>query len=249
MSARARIGEAAAPLVALSMRGERYECPLCGGRFRRLRSFGRVRRENALCPRCGSLERTRALWLFMSNELPLEAGTRILHVAPERGLRSRLEAEPGLDYVTGDLLRRDVDVQLDITSLPFDDDSFDVVLCSHVLEHVPDDRAAMREMRRVLRPGGVAIVMVPVELDSERTREDPTVTDPAEREELFGQDDHVRAYGRDFRERLTEAGFEVEVVDVTERFSPEEASRHALVEQTGSGEENPFRSDIHLCRA
>ena len=191
----------------------------------------------------------RALWLFISSRPELtKQGTRVLHVAPDLGLRGRLEEIPGLEYVTGDLLRPDVDVRLDITAIPFDDGRFDLIICSHVLEHVPDDLLAMREMARCLGPGGRAIVMVPLEPGRERTFEDPTVTDPRRRKELFNQDDHVRIYGQDFEQRLRRAGFEFERIDVAEALGAEAARRHALVEQTVSGEPNPFRSDVYLCR-
>jgi SAM-dependent methyltransferase len=242
-------GHLAAPAIALAYRGDRIECPICGGHFRKLRPFGRVRRADALCPRCGSLERMRALWLFIASRPELtKAGSRVLHVAPDEGLRARLERLPGLDYVTGDLLRHDVDVRLDITAMPFEDGRFDLVVCSHVLEHVPDDRLAMREIARVLRPGGSAVLMVPLEPEREWTFEDPTVTDAKRREELFNQDDHVRIYGRDFDDRLREAGLEVERIDVAQALGRELTERHALVERPISGEPNPFRSDVYLTR-
>jgi SAM-dependent methyltransferase len=242
-------GPRLAPAIALAYRGNRIECPVCGGRFRRLRPFGRTRRVNALCPRCGALERTRSLWLYLSTETELtREHARVLHVAPEPSVDSRLRRLTNLDYVTGDLERSDVDVAMDITSMPFDAESFDAVICSHVLEHVPDDRLALREILRVLRPGGQAVLMIPLDPSRASTLEDPTVTDPAERERRFNQRDHVRIYGQDFEDRLLEAGFEFGRIDLPARLGHELAERHALVERTETGAPNPFRSDIFACR-
>jgi SAM-dependent methyltransferase len=156
------------------------------------------------------MERHRLLWLFLRERTDLLDGPhRLLHLAPEPVFHRRLSVLPGLDYVTADLdspLARD---RVDVTALPYADDSFDAILCNHVLEHVPDDRRAMRELHRVLRPGGWAILQVPIRSGRATTYEDPTVTGPAERRRAFGQEDHVRIYGRDYEERLAEAGFRV----------------------------------------
>jgi SAM-dependent methyltransferase len=136
----------------------------------------------------------------------------VLHVAPERHVREVLLRRRPRRYVTADLSSRDVKVRLDITRLPFPDASFDLVLCNHVLEHVQEDTKAMRELLRVLTPGGRSIPQVPIGLALDHTREDPAITDPRDRERLFGQEDHVRIYGPDYPARLEKAGFTVEVV-------------------------------------
>lgn len=139
----------------------------------------------------------------------------MLHVAPELCFKLKFKQIPFLDYVTADLHGGDVTLKMDITSIPHTDNAFDVVFCSHVLEHVPDDRAAMREIMRVLKPGGWAVIMVPVRMNR-LTDEDLSVTDPREREERFGQHNHVRYYGRDITDRLKEAGFNVTVTRASE---------------------------------
>jgi SAM-dependent methyltransferase len=159
-------------------------CPLSGTRARRFLPFGggTVVRPNARCAHCDSLERHRLIWLYLRNETDLFSPTgrkRMLHVAPEPVLRERLIGEPLIDYLSADLEPGGADVQMDITAIDFPADSFDVIYCSHVLEHVPDDALAMRELCRVLRPTGWAILQVPILLA--RTDEDPSVTDPEER--------------------------------------------------------------------
>jgi SAM-dependent methyltransferase len=205
--------------------GDDVECPCCGSTFRR---FGPLVFDDRMCWTCGSLERDRLLWLLLDRRPEMLApGLRILHVAPERALGARLRALPGVRYVAGDLDARYAEHRIDVTALGFPDDSFDAVLCNHVLEHVPDDRRAMRELRRVLAPGGWAILLVPL-ARRPTTDEDATVTDRHDRTVRFGQHDHVRQYGWDYVDRLREAGFEV----TEERLEPDlgEAlvQRHSL---------------------
>lgn len=196
-------------LLVVSVGPKRVECPICGGRFRRFLAHGLERRENARCPRCGSLERQRLLYLYLQRRTGFFRNrVRVLHFAPEPYFL-RFGTLPNVELVTADLSYPHVDVNLDITRLPLPDDSFDVVLCSHVLEHVPNDAAAMREIQRVLKPGGWSVLMVPFERSRAETFEDPSVTDPSERERLFGQYDHVRVYGRDYTDRLRRAGLDV----------------------------------------
>ena len=186
-------------------------CPVCGRSSRRFRAFGRVAREGAQCIHCGALERHRLLWLFLVRRTDLfdASPRRMLHVAPEECLELRLRSALGDGYVTADIADPAATVQMDVTDIRFPDESFDVICCSHVLEHVPDDRRAMRELRRVLRRGGFAVFLVPVE--GERTFEDPAIVDPEARRAAFGQEDHVRIYGADVADRLAEAGFRVTI--------------------------------------
>lgn len=193
------LADARRRLRALALRGDSVECPCCDGRFRRFVAapWGTDR----LCPRCGSRDRHRALWLWLRDRMRLEeTRLRLLHFAPENALERRVR--PLTDYVTADLNPGAAMVAADITRLPFPDDSFDAILCIHVLEHVDDDRAAVAELRRVLRPGGWAAVMVPIDLDRATTHEDPSVTSPEDRRREFWQHDHVRLYGRDLAGRL-----------------------------------------------
>jgi SAM-dependent methyltransferase len=199
-------------------------CPCCESRYR---EFAPLNGPDRVCWHCGSLERDRLQWLFLDrNPSLLRPGTRILHVAPEAPLRPRLESAAGI-YVCGDLTGTFGDGIIDITCLRYADGSFDAVICNHVLEHVPDDRAAMRELRRVLAPGGWAILLVP-DVEAERTVEDPTVVDAAERLRLYGQEDHVRRYGRDYLDRLAAAGFAPEAIDLAAELPSELIARHRL---------------------
>jgi SAM-dependent methyltransferase len=192
----------------LAMAGRRVQCPCCGARYRRFKAF---HGEDRACWRCGSLERHRSLALFLDRHPELLwRDMSILHVAPEGMLRDRLAGVAGARYVSGDLTAELGPEEIDVTALQYDDASFDLVVCNHVLEHVPDDRRAIREIARVLRPGGAAILLVP-DVEAAVTDEDPSVTDPAERVRRFGQDDHVRRYGWDYVDRLREAGLRVDV--------------------------------------
>jgi len=204
------------------------QCPCCA---RRWGSFIPAwNRPDAICPGCGSHERHRALWLYLAEHTSLgDEPMSLLHFAPEYALRGRMEALPGLRYVTADLDPDGVDVQLDITAMPFDDDAFDAILCSHVLEHVPDDRAAMSELHRVLHPDGWALVLVPLDLARESTYEDFSVTAPEDRVREFGQDDHVRMYAPDIVQRLEGAGFDVVTDRFVEQLGEERRRRHGLL--------------------
>lgn len=173
-------------------------------------------------------------WMFLQERKVLRKDLRVLHVAPERCLRERLTILPNVKYTAGDKFTPGYDyppgtIDLDITAMPFADNSFDLILCSHVLEHVSDDRQAMRELYRVLAPGGTAILMVPVVMERPVTDEDPTVTDPQERIRRFGQFDHVRLYGRDYADRLRGAGFDVVEDAMTDRLSPTDVFRFGLL--------------------
>ncbi len=210
-------------------RGAAVHCPLCEHGFDRFKDAWN--RPNALCWRCGAHERHRAQWLLFERrpELLRDAGS-LLHFSPEWCLRRRLAAVPGLRYVTTDLdARQAAELRLDITALDLPDDGFDAVICSHVLEHVADDRAAMRELHRVTAPGGFALVMVPLALDRPHTYEDPSITAPEERRRAFLQHDHVRLYTPDIADRLRSAGFAVETVDSAAELGPQRAARHGLL--------------------
>ena len=180
------------------------------------------------------------LWLYLARERPdlLGEAHSLLHFAPEPGIRRRLASVRHLHYVTTDLHDPGVSVRADITALPFPDGRFDAVLCSHVLEHVPDDVRAMGELVRVLRPGGWAIVLVPLDLDRAQTLEDPAIDSPEARRVAYWQHDHVRLYGRDFGDRLGAAGFHVEVDPFVRRLGPEAIERYGLFP----------REDVYLCR-
>lgn len=190
---------------------KRY-CPICGflaGKFKP-GGTGLKKRENAKCPGCGSLERHRLLWLYLVNvawgQLP-KRKKDLLHIAPERFLVEILKDRPDVNYMSGDLEMSESMLKLDLTDIPSWDAQWDLVLCSHILEHIPDDHAAMREMFRILRPGGLLLVIVPTY--GKNTYEDFSITSPEGRRKHFGQEDHVRKYGWDIQGRLTGSGFEV----------------------------------------
>lgn len=205
-------------------RGSRVRCPCCGSTYR---EFAPYNGPDRICWRCGSLERDRLLWLLFTRRPELlRPGLDVLHIAPERALRPRLQRVAG-KYVAGDIDRAFGKLRLDVTQLDVADESFDAVICNHVLEHVEDDRAALRELRRVLRPGGWAILLVP-DMVSATTAEDPTIEDPALRQRLFGQRDHVRRYGWDYLDRLFEAGFRTEVINMESEISSEAIDRYRL---------------------
>ena len=210
-------------------RGGRVECPCCGGRFRGFLPGGARGRPGARCPRCGSLERHRLLWLYLEQRTDLWTRPhRVLHFAPEPRLARRLTRAPNVEYLSADLHSPPAMRRIDVTDIPFPDGAFDVILCCHVLEHVRDDRRAMRELRRVLAPGGWAVLQTPVESRRETSLEDPGSSGPEERRRLFGQADHVRVYGRDFFERLAEAGFAVRRDPWVRELEPEQVQRWGL---------------------
>ena len=209
----------------LRLRGDDVECPCC---TIRLRAFAPAwNRGNALCPRCGSHERHRLLALYLQRRMqPVE---RLLWFAPEYSLERHVRALGNASVVTADLDGVGVDVAIDLSErIPFDDGAFDAILCSHVLEHVPDDANAMRELKRALAPGGVALVLVPVDYGAERTFEDASIVTPEAREKAFWQHDHVRLYGRDVEQRLAAAGFRVSV-EPARSLGDDLVARHGLL--------------------
>ena len=210
-------------------RGSAVRCPLCDNAFDRFKDDWN--RPGALCWRCGAHERHRAQWLLLQRRPQLLGdASSLLHFSPEWCLRRLLARRPGLRYVTTDLDRsQSVDLRLDVTAIDLPDGAFDAVLCSHVLEHVADDAAAMGELRRITAPGGFTLVMVPLALDRAATYEDPSITDPDERRREFLQHDHVRLYAPDIADRLRAAGFGVEIVDLHAEVGPEAAARHGLI--------------------
>lgn len=219
------------PLLGLLYSGNRYEDPIDGRKYRKLLPYGYEgrQRENALAPVSLSLERHRLLWLYLKERTDFFKGEKkVLHIAPEQCFYGLFRKLKNLDYLTADLDSPIADVKMDIHDIQYDDNSFDVVLCNHVLEHVTDDHRCMTELCRVLRPGGIAVMQVPLDNALEVTDEDPGITDPEERIRRFGQYDHVRMYGRDYPERLRKAGFKVEAVDYSEILSPEQFDRYRL---------------------
>jgi SAM-dependent methyltransferase len=220
--------------------GFKFGCPVCGARIRQLLDSGKdlpiLRaldvvggfRSDDVCPVCWSNGRHRLVSTYLKREVFSAQHTwprTVLHFAPEPYLPVWLQARPNVEYVAADLRPGSYpDVpgirQADLTRLPWEDDYFDLVLCNHVLEHVPDDRRAMQELYRTMRPGGVALVQVPFGRSLPSTIEDPSIDRPEERERRFGQHDHVRLYGPDYTERLRNAGFATQVFDPLTEWGP-----------------------------
>jgi SAM-dependent methyltransferase len=225
-----RLSYLARPLLAMLLKGKIYTDPIDGRQFRRFLPYGYGKqRDNALSPSTLSLERHRLLWLYLKNETPFfTQNLKVLHFAPEQAFHKRFKAMKNLDYTTSDLKSPLADVKADICDLPFDDNSFDFILCNHVLEHIPDDTRAMQELYRILKPGGTGVFQIPQDLSREVTFEDDTIIDKKERARIFGQYDHVRIYGRDYFDKLRAIGFHVEEVDYTASLSEEEIKRYCL---------------------
>jgi len=190
--------------------GDGRYCPICRRWYRRFLPFGIRRRQQALCPGCGGLERHRYLWLYL--ETAQAVTTRrlsVLHIAPEPGIRQRLQACPSIRYTSIDLHDQSATAAMDASRLTFDDASFDLIVCSHVLEHIQDDHAALREFARVLRPAGHAIILVPIDRHLPQTFENELIISTEERMKAFGHPYHVRICGRDYGDRIADCGFEV----------------------------------------
>jgi SAM-dependent methyltransferase len=169
-------------------------------------------RLNSLCPICDSFDRERLLYLYLLHKTDIfRSAKKLLHVAPEEKVKAILSSKTNLDYLTADLSAKDVRIEMDTTDIRFPDNSFDAIICNHVLEHIIDDRKAMTELRRVLKPAGWAILQVPVSLSLDQTYEDFSITTARGREEAFGQHDHVRIYAADYEAKLASAGFKVDV--------------------------------------
>ncbi|TDQ14927.1 methyltransferase family protein [Algoriphagus boseongensis] len=208
--------------------GKDVQCPICKSEYKKFLPYGRNPRENALCPSCLSLERHRLMWLYLQEETAFFTDSlKVLHVAPEHCFIDRFESLPNLDYITADIESPLAKVKMDVHAIPFPENSFDVIFCNHVLEHVDDDILACSEFNRVLKPGGWGILQSPV-YNLEKTIEDKSITDPAERERLFGQRDHVRKFGKDYAERLRKSGLLIEENQFVKNLPKELVKRHAL---------------------
>lgn len=218
------------PVLALALKGSRYTDPIDGQSFRTFLPYGYgTQRNNVLSPSTLSLERHRLLWLYLKNETDFfSKPIKLLHFAPEQAFYNRFKKQKNLTYTTTDLESPLADVKADICNLPFEDASFDWILCNHVLEHIPDDTKAMQELYRILKPGGVAILQIPQDLNRAVTFEDDSITDEKERAKIFGQYDHVRVYGRDYFDKLRSIGFKVDEVNYTNFLSKELVEKYCL---------------------
>lgn len=209
--------------------GKQHYCPVCGSHLGRFLVLHRP--YHLFCPVCRSLQRQRLLWILLEKQglIDPRQPQRMLHFAPEACLTRRFTSMPRLEYFSADLQSGRAMLKMDITRIDFPADSFDIILCSHVLEHVADDRKALGELQRVLKSPGLAILLVP--LKSGPTHEDASIVDPRERERVFGQFDHVRLYGEDFQERVNQAGFSTTCYSTRDIVRPEDVKTMGLDEK------------------
>lgn len=219
-------------------KGNKYHCPFCGYNSKDLFPIGidiPVLNEkkvigaglrNGGCYKCGSNDRERLIYAYLIDKINIlnkSKKIKILHLAPEKNL-SKVLLNLGYDYICGDLFTEgykypDYVQNMNVLNIPYEDNFFDIIICNHLLEHVPDDIKAMKELYRVLKNGGKAILQVPISKNSKETFEDFSVTDTKEREIIFGQFDHIRIYGQDYTDRLQSVGFLTERINISEEFS------------------------------
>jgi predicted SAM-dependent methyltransferase len=243
----------ARPILAFLLKGTTYTDPIDGKSFKMFLPYGYGnQRNNVLSPSTLSLERHRLLWLYLNNETDFfqseldsdssfkqsksfklrdtetSSVLKVLHFAPEQAFYKLFRNQKNIDYTTTDLFSPLADVKADICNLPFEDNSYDIILCNHVLEHIPDDTKAMQELYRVLKPGGMGIFQIPQDLSREFTFSDDSITNQKERAAIFGQYDHVRIYGLDYFDKLRSIGFKVVEEDYTAKLKPELVKKYCL---------------------
>lgn len=228
------------PLRAMSYRGNKVICPCCDTHLDKFLPAkpGTKLLSNRICPRCDSWPRHRGLFLYLKNRTNFfKERLKVLHIAPKYCFLKTFTTKSNLDYISADLSSPIAREKMDITDIPYKDNYFDVILCNHVLEHITDDFRAMQELFRVLKPNGWSILQVPLDRQRERTFEDHSITSPQKRERLFGQHDHVRMYGRDYKDRLEQVGFTVKLDSYLKNLNPDLTQRHGLNK----------KEDIYLC--
>lgn len=222
--------------------GRKYRCIICHGNFRKFLPTGQNNKiaktligagsRNVKCPKCASTDRERLIYFYLKNKTDIcstLSDIKILHIAPERNLRKLFTSKKNAKYVAGDINPQIGDAKLDITNLDmFEDGYFDVVICSHVLEHIPNDKKAMKELYRVLSSGGIAILQVPISKKLQKTYEDVAINSPEHREQAFGQKDHVRIYGKDYSKRLEASGFHIEMYEIINNLDRSRINKYGL---------------------
>lgn len=220
-----------APLVDILFRGNDFTDPINGKSYRKFLPYGYVKqRDNALSPGTLSLERHRLLWLYLNNETNFFSKTlKVLHIAPEQCFYNLFKNLKNINYTTFDLNSPLADIKGDICNMPFKENSFDFILCNHVLEHINDDKKAMKELYRVLNKNGTAILQVPINQKSSKTFEDSSIVDKKERIEKFGQYDHIRLYGLDYFKKLESFGFKVDPLKYSKEFTESEIIKYGLI--------------------
>ena len=219
------------PILGLFLKGNQFTDPIDGKSFSTFLPYGYNNlRKNALSPSTFSLERHRLLWLYLKNETGFfDKKIKLLHFAPEQAFYNRFKKLSSIQYDTIDINSPLAMIKADICDLPIKDNTYDFILCNHVLEHILDDNKAISELHRVLKKDGVGIFQVPIDMKKEFTFQDDSITDKKERNKIFGQYDHVRVYGKDYFTKLKNAGFKVEEVDYTKNLSKDEIYRFSIV--------------------
>ena len=219
------------PILRIIFHGKRYTDPIDNSNYSKFLSYGYKRiRKNALCPGTLSLERHRLLWLYLDNETNfLNSSLKVLHIAPEQVFYKKFKKLKNWDYLTFDLNSPIADIKGDLTSTNFKDESFDLIICNHVLEHIKDDKSALNEIYRVLKYNGISILQVPINVRREKTFEDSTIKSKIQREKYFGQYDHVREYGLDFKDRVEQSGFKVQMINYSKKISKDLIIKYGLM--------------------
>ena len=219
------------PILRIIFHGKKYTDPIDDSNYSKFLSYGyKTVRKNALCPGTLSLERHRLLWLYLDNETNfLNSNLKVLHVAPEQVFYKKFKKLKNWEYFTFDLNSPIADIKGDLTSTNFKDESFDLIICNHVLEHIEDDKSALNEIYRILKYNGISILQVPMNIKRKNTFEDSSIKSKNQREKYFGQYDHVREYGLDFKDRVEEAGFEVEMTNYSRKISQDLVIKYCLM--------------------
>lgn len=221
----------ATKVLALFYLGNKVECPICNHHYRKFLPYGYVTpRENALCPNCLALERHRLMWLYLKEKTNFFSDEiKLLHVAPEYCFINRFEKLNNIDYITADLESPLAKVKMDVQKIPFPENYFDVIFCNHIMEHVDDYEIALKELYRVLKPGGWGIIQSPINSLRQTIYEDKTIITPFEREKHFGQKDHLREFGLDYALQLKKGGFDVISDEYIKSLNKEKIERFGLL--------------------
>ena len=219
------------PILRIIFHGKKYTDPIDGSNYSKFLSYGyKTIRKNALCPGTLSLERHRLLWLYLEKETNfLNSNLKVLHVAPEQVFYKKFKKLKNWEYFTFDLNSPIADIKGDLISTNFKDEYFDLIICNHVLEHIEDDKSALNEIYRILKYNGISILQVPTNVKRKNTFEDSSIKSKNQREKYFGQYDHVREYGLDFKDRVEEAGFEVEMINYSTKISQDLVIKYGLM--------------------
>ena len=219
------------PILRIIFRGKKYTDQIDDSNYSKFLSYGyKTVRKNALCPGTLSLERHRLLWLYLDKETDfLNSNLKVLHVAPEQVFYKKFKKLKNWEYFTFDLNSPIADIKGDLISTNFKDEYFDLIICNHVLEHIEDDKSALNEIYRILKYNGISILQVPMNVKRKNTFEDSSIKSKNQREKYFGQYDHVREYGLDFKDRVEQAGFKVEMINYSTKISQDLVIKYGLM--------------------